>query len=89
MEIADERIRGHNATVATYVEHATEGRIDIEYQMVRRNEAWLVRDIQLDGVSLSRNLRGQFHQIIKHDSYAGLLRRIREKLAQAASPSAS
>ena len=89
VEIADERIRGHNATVATYVEHATEGRIDIDYQMVRRNEIWLVRDIQLDGVSLSRNLRGQFQQVIKHDSYAGLLRRMRQKLAQAASPSAS
>ena len=89
VEIADERIRDHNATVATYVKHATEGRIDIDYLMVRRNETWLVRDVQLDGVSLSRNLRGQFQQIIQQDSYAGLLKRMREKLAKAASPSAS
>lgn len=87
--VTDERIRGRQATVATYVEHAREGKIDIDYRLIRQDHAWLIHDIQLDGASLSRNLRSQFQQIIRHDSYAELLRRMREKLAQATAPSAS
>lgn len=89
LTVTDERIRGHQATVATYVEHATEGQIDIEYQLILQNGAWLISDIQLDGVSLSRNLRAQFQQIIRHHSYAELLRRMREKLDHATSASSS
>lgn len=87
--VTDERIRSQAATVATYVEHATEGRIDIDYHLIRQANGWMIRDIQLDGVSLSRNLRAQFHQIIRQDSYAELLRRMREKLEHATAPSSS
>ncbi len=87
--VTDERIRGHKATVTTYVEHAAEGQIDIDYRLIRQDDGWLIRDIQLDGVSLSRNLRAQFRQIIRNDSYAELLRRMREKLEHATVPSSS
>jgi len=87
--VTDERIRGHQATVATYVEHEAEGRIDIDYRLIRKDGNWLIHDVQLDGASLSRNLRGQFQQLIRNDSYAELLRRMREKLAQATAHSAS
>jgi phospholipid transport system substrate-binding protein len=87
--VTDEYIRGHKATVTTYVEHAKEGQIDIDYHLVRQDSGWLIRDIQLDGVSLSRNLRAQFQQIIRKDSYAALLRRMREKLVLATLRSAS
>lgn len=87
--VKDERIRGYKATVATSVEHATEGQIDIDYRLIRQNSAWLISDIQLDGVSLSRNLRAQFQQIIRHHSYTELLRRMREKLEHATAPTSS
>ncbi|WP_179137950.1 MlaC/ttg2D family ABC transporter substrate-binding protein [Candidatus Entotheonella palauensis] len=87
--VTDERMRGHQATVMTYVEHATEGQIDIDYRLIRQDNAWLIRDIQLDGVSLSRNLRAQFRQIIRRGSYEELLRRMREKLEHAIAPSSS
>ncbi|ETW98162.1 MAG: hypothetical protein ETSY1_19960 [Candidatus Entotheonella factor] len=87
--VTDERIRGRQATVTTYVEHETEGQIDIDYRLIHQNGDWLIRDIQLDGVSLSRNLRAQFQQIIRQDSYEELLRRMREKLEHAIAPSSS
>ena len=85
----DERIRSHQATVSTYVEHPIEGKIDIDYRLIRQDKGWLIYDVQLDGVSLSRNLRAQFQQIIHQGSYAELLRRMREKLEHAITPSAS
>ncbi len=87
LKFEDERISGRKATVETYVEHATEGQIGIEYRLVQQNGTWLVRDIQLDGVSLSRNLRAQFQQIIRQHSYAELIRRMREKLDHVTSAS--
>lgn len=87
--VTGERIRGRQATVATYVEHETEGQIDIDYRLIHQEGVWLIRDIKLDGVSLSRNLRAQFQQIIRHDSYAELIRRMREKLEHAIAPSSS
>lgn len=87
--VTDDRIRGAKAIVATYVEHPTEGQIDIDYRLVQHDGTWLIRDIELDGVSLSRNLRAQFQQIIQHDSYVDLIRRMREKLEHATAPSSS
>jgi phospholipid transport system substrate-binding protein len=87
--VTGERIRGPEATVNTHVKHATEGQIDIDYRLIQQDSGWLIRDIQLDGVSLSRNLRAQFHQIIHQNSYRELLRRMREKLEHATAASAS
>jgi phospholipid transport system substrate-binding protein len=89
MTVTAEHIRGEKATVSTYVEHAVEGKIDIDYRLSRENRGWRIYDVELDGVSLSRNLRGQFQQIIRHSSYAELLRRMREKLEHATTPSPS
>jgi phospholipid transport system substrate-binding protein len=89
MTMTAEHIRGEKATVSTYVEHAVEGKIDIDYRLSRENRGWRIYDVELDGVSLSRNLRGQFQQIIRHSSYAELLRRMREKLEHATTPSPS
>ena len=86
--VSGERIRGPEATVSTYVKHAKEGQIDIDYRLIQQDRGWLVSDIELDGVSLSRNLRAQFHQIIRQDSYLELLRRMREKLEHAIAASA-
>ncbi len=85
--VEDERIQGRKAIVSTHVEHITEGQIGIDYRLIRQNGAWLIRDIQLDGVSLSRNLRAQFQQIIRQHSYGELIRRMREKLDHAMSAS--
>jgi hypothetical protein len=48
----------------------------------RSSNTWLVRDIILDDVSLTRNLRSQCQKIITEHSYAELLRRMRDKLSE-------
>lgn len=80
--IAGERISGQGAVVKTTVKHPKEGLIAIDYRLTQSNGSWRVRDIILDDVSLATNLRSQFHKIITENSYAELLRRMREKLTE-------
>jgi phospholipid transport system substrate-binding protein len=82
VDVTSERITGQRAIVRTTVTHTKEGLISIDYRLVRRNGNWRVRDILLDDVSLATNLRSQCNKIITKYSYAELLRRMREKLAE-------
>jgi phospholipid transport system substrate-binding protein len=80
--IAGERITGQGAVVRTTVRHPKEGLVAIDYRLIQSNGSWRVRDIILDDVSLATNLRTQFNKIITENSYAELLRRMREKLTE-------
>jgi phospholipid transport system substrate-binding protein len=80
--VKSERITGQRAVVKTTVRHPKEGLVTIDYQLNQQESKWLVRDILLDDVSLAGNLRSQFLKIIAENSYAELLRRMREKLAE-------
>jgi hypothetical protein len=81
--IIDEHIDGQQASVTTMIQHPEEGEITIGYLLVELNGNWRIHDIEMEGVSLVRNLRTQFNKIIMHFSYAELLRRMNEKLTSA------
>ena len=80
VKVQDERITGQRAVVATTVSDPKEGLISVDYQLQQHENTWRVRDIILDEVSLTRNLRSQCQKIITEHSYDELLRRMREKL---------
>jgi ABC-type transporter MlaC component len=84
--VTDEHIDGQQASVTTLIQHPEEGEITIGYLLVERNGNWRIHDIEMEGVSLVRNLRTQFNKIITHFSYAELLRRMNEKLTSAMVP---
>ena len=86
VDVLDERVNGARATVRTTVVDPKEGLVAVDYRLMQNNGSWRVRDILLDDVSLAANLRSQFNQIIAKDSYAELLRRMREKLAESVTP---
>jgi phospholipid transport system substrate-binding protein len=80
VKVQDERITGQRAVVATTVSDPKEGLISVDYQLQQHENMWRVRDIILDEVSLTRNLRSQCQKIITEHSYDELLRRMRDKL---------
>ncbi len=80
MNIAKENIAGQRATVKTTVKHPKEGLVSVDYRLVQDSNGWRVQDILLDDVSLAGNLQSQFNKIITENSYAELLRRMRDKL---------
>jgi phospholipid transport system substrate-binding protein len=82
VKVHDERITGKQAVVTTTVSDPKEGLISVDYELQQHENTWLVRDIILDDVSLTRNLRSQCQKIITEHSYAELLRRMRDKLSE-------
>lgn len=80
IQVAKEQISGQRATVQTTVKHPKEGLVSVDYRLVQDSDQWRVLDILLDDVSLAGNLQSQFNKIITENSYAELLRRMRDKL---------
>jgi phospholipid transport system substrate-binding protein len=80
VNFAKETINGQRATVKTTVRHPKEGLVSVDYRLVQEGGTWRVQDILLDDVSLAANLQSQFNKIITENSYAELLRRMRDKL---------
>jgi phospholipid transport system substrate-binding protein len=56
--------------------------IPIHYRVKNNNGDWRIYDIIIEGVSLVQNYRTQFDQILKQEDYAGLVRRMEEKIRE-------
>ena len=81
-----EKVKDDTAVVSTTIVHKKEGEIEIEFKLRSVKGNWLVYDVILDGVSLGRNLKTKFQQIIQDNSYAELVRRLEKKLDERAIP---
>lgn len=82
IEYTGEKVNGTEAVVDTQVTHPQEGLVAIEYHLDQKNGRWIITDILLDGVSLMTSVRTQMQQVIAKESYQGLIKRMRERLAQ-------
>lgn len=82
IEYTNERINGSEAVVETIVSHPKEGQVAIEYQLRQAQGKWVIHDVLLDGVSMVTNVRTQIQQVIAKESYQGLVKRMRDKLAE-------
>jgi phospholipid transport system substrate-binding protein len=57
--------------------------IPIHYRVIKKNGSWKVYDVIIEGVSLIKNYRGQFRQILTNKSPEDLLQILRRKVARA------
>jgi phospholipid transport system substrate-binding protein len=74
-----ERVDGEEASVRSRVVTAKGSQIPVEYRLHRVNDEWTAYDVLIENVSLVGTYRSQFDRIIKAESFADLLRRLREK----------
>jgi len=74
-----ERVGGEQASVRSQVVTAKGSQIPVEYRLHRVNDEWTAYDVLIENVSLVGTYRSQFDRIIKAESFANLLRRLREK----------
>jgi phospholipid transport system substrate-binding protein len=74
-----ERVDGDEASVRSQVVTAKGAQIPLEYRLHKVNENWTAYDVFIENVSLVGTYRSQFDRIIKSESFADLLRRLREK----------
>jgi phospholipid transport system substrate-binding protein len=73
---------GDEARVMTVVEARDGRKINVEYRMIERRGRWLVRDVNVDGVSTIENYRSQFKRLLRQGSYADLVKQLRAKLGE-------
>lgn len=78
-----EEIDGDQAVVHTEITIERDPQpATVDYRLLHKDGDWKVYDIVIEGVSLVNNYRTQFNTIILKDSYAGLVKQMRTKLAQ-------
>jgi phospholipid transport system substrate-binding protein len=56
--------------------------IPITYKVKKDKDEWFIYDIIIEGVSLVKNYRQQFKQILMNESYPELVRRMDEKIRE-------
>ena len=85
MRLVAENEDGRFATVLTQMQRPQGSPAPVEYRMHHRDGRWQIFDVRVDGVSLVAAYRHQFNSIVQTSSYAALLPRLREYVAQTAS----
>jgi phospholipid transport system substrate-binding protein len=76
-----ESIRGTTAFVQTAMAQRDGGEMLLDYQMIRRDGAWKIRDVTIDGVSVMANYRAQLDRVLGNASFPELLTHMRSKVA--------
>ena len=77
-----ETIDGDYATVETKVLTSKNVDTPVVYKLKKDDDSWLVYDISIEGVSLVYNYRTQFNSILSKSSYAELVAKLKEKIAE-------
>ena len=76
-----EKIKGIRAAVDTLI--ISEGvEIPMQYKVLQRGEKWLAYDIVIEGVSLLRNYRESYRDIVKKEGMEGLLSQMERKIEE-------
>jgi len=81
VEYVGEKLRGEKlATVNTVIKTATAD-IPVDYKLYRRADGWMAYDVVIEQVSLVRNYRATFHDIVHDRGIAGLLSELETRVA--------
>ena len=74
-----QRVKGNKAIIDTkFVSDDLE--IPVQYKMIYENDRWQVFDMVIEGVSMIRNYRSSYGEIIRKDGLDGLLALMEQKV---------
>jgi phospholipid transport system substrate-binding protein len=85
---AGQKLVGERAQVETMVKTASAD-IPIRYKLFRKGERWRVYDVVIEEVSLVRNYRSTYDEIVRKEGFAGLFSRMEEKVRELKAPKAA
>ncbi len=74
-----QRVKDDKAIIDTLIV-SDELEIPVQYKMIYADSSWQVFDLVIEGVSLIRNYRSSYGEIIRREGYAGLLTLMGEKV---------
>jgi phospholipid transport system substrate-binding protein len=75
----NEKVMGRFAVVETKVKISNDGCVRVDYRMINKNEEWVVCDLVIEGVSIVKNYRAQFNEVLVNSSFNDLLLRLKAK----------
>lgn len=82
VEYVGEKIQNEKtARVKTMIITAT-NEIPVDYSLHKAGDGWLAYDVVIEGVSLVRNYRSSYQQIVKQEGIDGLLAKMADKVAE-------
>ena len=67
------------AVVETKISIGNNGCVTVDYRMINKNEKWVVCDLVIEGVSIVKNYRAQFNEVLANSSFNDLLIRLKSK----------
>jgi len=76
-----QRVKDDKAIIDTVIV-SKELEIPVQYKMIYSNGSWQVFDLVIEGVSLVRNYRSSYGEIIRRDGLAGLFALMEEKVGE-------
>ncbi len=79
ISILNEKVKGRFAVVETKINIGNNGCIPVDYRMINKNNKWVVCDMVIEGVSIVKNYRAQFNEILANNSFKELLLRLKAK----------
>ncbi len=69
------------AIVKTFV-ISEQNKIPVDYSLKKNGDRWWVYDVKVEGVSLIKNYRTQFNDILRKEKPAQLIERLKQKVAE-------
>ena len=83
VEFADEILHDTRplAIVKTFIV-TDKNKIPVDYSLKKKNDQWRVYDVKVEGVSLIKNYRTQFNDILRKEKPAQLIERLKTKVAE-------
>ncbi len=80
VSVDTERLDFPRSAVKTSVKHEGDT-FPIEYRLMNVNGTWKVYDVIVENIGLIANYRNEFAGIIRKETFAGLLKRLHDKVA--------
>jgi phospholipid transport system substrate-binding protein len=75
-DLSETRMRVKTKTITTNKE------IPIDFSFLKQEDRWLLYDVHVEGVSLVKNYRSQFREILLNRSVGEFLERLKEKVEE-------
>jgi phospholipid transport system substrate-binding protein len=80
IEFKDERTKGKYYYVYTEIVSGDKV-IPVNYSLYPKGDQWLVYDVVIEGVSLVKNYRTQFDEIIRKEKFSGLMDKLKKQVS--------
>ncbi len=79
VEYVSEKTRGRYALVKSIIRTKTKGDYPVYYRLIKKQGRWKVYDVVIEGVSIVKNYRDQFREILSKKTYDELISMLRKK----------